>query len=450
MNKQIKDKEYIGVIANGSNNQLDGKYLVHIRELMASDSSLKPIWASNEINGGKFSRWVDPSTKMVMSSGSYQPLRSGMMVNVKFRNDSMGSAYITNIISYLPLVDKSEMRDSFYLVNKTLGGSWIYQDDSRNMTHIMQSNGKSNIVLDDSGVTLHSGMPIGNGVGGVLLKNAFHVGDGGTKLEFGNSSIILDETGITFKIGDTQLTMTETGIKVHTPGAIEMECDKSLRLKAKETHIQGGEKLQLFSNEVRMTGNTQLAIMSNTINITGASHATLRSSLGEVVIDGMVKTKITAPVLEITSLTNINLDAPTMYIGSQNLTIDAPSMAISSASLMMDGTINHGMGVAKGLGTSMKTMNVTLAKATDAANIALVTSLGNNDVVTGIVNASIVGSIPGAAMPVGEIVKQDIVHAKVGFSVSEKISYITSSNESYNQVVRDQFEGLRETHELYR
>jgi hypothetical protein len=77
-----------------------------------------------------------------------------------------------------------------------------------------------------------------------------------------------------------------------------------------------------------------------------------------------------------------------MYIGSENLTIDGASCAISSSSLMIDGTINHGMGIAKGMGSSMKAMNKTLTASTDAANIALVASLGNSDVVTDLYNGT--------------------------------------------------------------
>ena len=449
MNFNVKDKEYIGVIKEGTDNKLDGRYLVHIRELMATDSSLKPIWAKNEVQGNRFARWLDFNTKNIMSSGSYHPLREGMMVNVKFRSDSMESAYITNVVSYLPLVDKSSMRDTFYLLNKTVKGSWIYQDDARKFTHIMHNNGASNITLDDDSVTIHNGLPIENGKGGVLLRNALSVGKAGTKMEFGNSSIILDETGITFKAGETLMTLTESGIKMISNGSVEVDSGKNLRLKGKDTHIQGNDNLQLFSNVLRMTGNVQTAIVSNTINIDSMSLTAIRST-GQVNIEGTVKTKITAPVLEMTSLSNIYLDAPVMFIGANNMTIHSPSMALSSSSLMIDGIINHGMGTASSMGTSMKSMNLSLSVSTDAANAALVTALGNNDVVTGIVNASLVRTMPGAAMPIGEILKPTIVHAKVGFSISEKVSYITASNESYSQVVNDQFDGLRETHEIYR
>lgn len=444
----VKDKEYIGVIKEGIDNRLDGRYLVHIRELMASDTSLKPIWAKNEVVGNRFSRWLDFDTKSILSSGSYQPLRAGMVVNVRFRSDSLESAYITNVVSYLPLVDKSEMRDSFYLLNKTVNGSWIYQDDSRRFTHIMHGNGSSNIVLDDDGVTIHNGMPIENGKGGVLLRNALSIGKSGTKMEFGNSSIILDETGISFKIGNTQMTLTEHNIKLIAEGSIEVDSNKSLKLKARDTHIEGSENLQLYSNVLRMTGNLQTAIVSNVVTLDSMSLTSVRST-GQVNVEGTVKTKITAPVLELTSLTNIYLDAPTMYLGAHNMTIHAPSLALSSSTLMMDGIINHGMGVASSLGTSMKSMNISLGVSTDAANMSLVTALGNNDVVTGIVNASLVRTIPGAAMPIGEILKPTIVPAKIGLSVSEKVGYITASNESYNQVVNDQFDGLRETHDLH-
>ena len=439
MHGLIKDHEYIGVITKSPSNESDGKYLVYIRELMGAGDTHKPIWIRNEVLGNRFSRWLDFDTKTIKSSGSYFPLKEGMMVNVKFRSNTMESGYISNVISYLPLVDKSESRDTFYLLNKTINGSWIYQDDSRNLTHVMHNGGKSNIVLDDQSITLQTG--------GKLKTNGFEVSDTGTKMEFGNSAIYMDSTGIVFKVGDTVATLSETGIIVKSQGNIEVESNKSLRLKGKNLAMSSSEKLTLYSSVLRLTGAQQAALNSNVVNINSLLHTNIESQ-AQVNISGLMKTKIQSPLVDVLSLTNLNLSCPVITLSGQTTNISGSILNLSGGSIAMDGTITHGLGIAAATNNSMKSMNLSLGLSTDAANISLVTSMGNSDVASGIANATMIQSIAGTASPVGEILSPQIVPAKVGNSLKEKIQYITSSNESYNNVVDEQFKDLRNTHEI--
>jgi hypothetical protein len=436
----IIEKSYIGVIKEGVSKELDGKYLVHIRELMGLDGALKPIWVKNEVLGNRFSRWLDLESKDTKSSGSYFPLQPGMMVNVRFRGYTMESGYISNVVSYLPLVDKPGARDTFYLLNKTVKNSWIYQDDARNLTHIMQSGGKSNITLDDNGITLQTG--------GKVKTNGFEVSKTGTRFEFGNASISLDSSGITFKVGDTTLTMSETGINVNTQGALDIESGKMARIKARRLELGASEEMTLHSNVLRVTGSTQCSLASNVVNINSVIHTNIESQ-AQVNIAGLMKTKIAAPVLDITSLTNINIAGPVITLSGQNTNIDGTAaLNISSASIAMDGMLSHGLGLATSTNTSMAATNLALGLSTDAANIALVTGLGLSNPVSAIVNSTMVQAIPGSCAPVGEILKPVITSAKVGSSTTEKLQYIASSNDSYNIALKDQFDGLRNTHEI--
>lgn len=440
MHGLIKGHEYIGVIAESIGDKSSGKYLVHIRELMGADDTYKPIWVRNEVLGNRFSRWLDFNSKTIKSSGSYFPLKEGMIVNVKFRGNTMESGYISNIVSYLPLVDKPGARDTFYLLNKTVNDSWIYQDDARNITHLMHSGGKSNIVLDDQSITLQTG--------GKLKTNGFEVSDTGTKMEFGNSAIYMDSTGIIFKVGDTVATLSETGIIVKSQGNIELESNNSMKLKSKNLSMSTTEELTLYSSVLRLTGAQQAALNSNVVNINSLLHTNIESQ-AQVNISGLMKTKIESPIVDISSLTNLNLACPVITLSGQTTNISGTSLNLSGGSIAMDGIISHGLGVASATNSSMTSMNLSLGLSTDAANLSLVTSMGNSDMVSGIANAAMVQSIAGTARPVGEILSPQIVPVKVGNSLKEKIQYITSSNDSYNTVVNDQFKELRNTHEIH-
>jgi len=439
MQSIVQNHDYIGVIKRGNSNDFEGKYLVYISELM-SDAEHQPIWVKNEIVGNRFSRWLNVDSKVIQTSGSYFPLYEGMVVNVRFRGYSLESGYITNVVSDIPLVDKAERRDSFYLINKTLNNSWIYQDDARSETHIMQSGGKSNIVLDEHSVTLQ--------VGGETKRAGFEVSDTGIRLEFGNSSLYLDAKGISFKIGDTIFVMSESGAIFKSPGNLEMEADKSLRFKGNKVETSASEKYSINANIVQMTGNQMLSLNGNVVNLNSLTHTNIESQ-AHVQIKSLGKVKLSSSIMDITSLTNMNIDSPVNTITGQTMNIDGTSLNLSGASVAMDGIISHGLGIAKSTNSAMKAANLTLGLSTDAANLALVTSIGNSDVVSGVVNSSMVQAIPGTASPVGEILKPQIVYAKVGNSVKEKLSYILSSNDIYNNIVNDQFTNLRNTHDIY-
>ncbi len=444
----ITEKEFIGVIREGMDRTHQGKYLVYIRELMVTDSSLKPIWVKNETQGNRFSRWLDINTKQVQSSGSYFPLQQGMMVNVRFRSESLASGYITNTISYVPLIDKASLRDSMYVINKTKNDSWIYQDDNRDFTHIMQSGGLSNIVLDRDAVTILTGSPVSSGVDGVITQNALSVGSFGTKMSFGDASITMDETGITFTVGKTILSMTETGIKLLSKN-IDISANEKLNLKGNDTKLMGSQDLNITSNILRLSGNTQCAITGNTVSLLGSNLTSIVSDKGQLELHGMTKTTLTAPIMELSALTNMSLSSTMTTVDASFLTLSGETAVLGSSALMIDGTILHGMGIASGIASGMKGMNTGLNKGMDLANAGITIATGNTDLISGLVNTQLTKALSGSAIPIGDILRPVIVDAKVGSGISEKVSYLTSSNVSYSMVVQDQFEGLRETHDIH-
>ena len=444
---ELVGKDFIGIIKEGSSIDNSGRYMVHIRELTPQDSSLKPIWAKNEVHGNRFSRWMNFGTHKIMSCGSYFPLHSGMMVNVRFRSNIMSSAYITNIISYVPLVDKETNRDSFYLINKTLNGGWIYQDDSRNYTHIMHANGSSNVMLDDTSVVLSVGKTIDHGIGGIVPLNAIKIDASSTKMEVGNSAIILDETGITFKVGDTIFALTETGIKAISNGNIDLDSAKKINIKGKTAYVSGQQELHLHSNITRISGGSHLSMTSSVVNMKAMQLISINSN-GQTNIHGTIKTKMTGPMMEIRALSNLYINSSVIDLAGETTVIDGSSLTLNGGSIMMDGAITHGIGTAASVAASMRTMNISLGLSTDAANMALVTALGNSDPVSGVANSVMTSGLSGSADAAGTPVRPVYIYAKPGAGISEKISYILSSNEAHNQVVSEQFKDLRNEHTI--
>lgn len=443
----LKNNEFIGIIREGIDGiSVEGKYLIYIPELMASDETLKPVWLKNEVQGNRFSRWLDLSAGVVLSSGSYYPLQPGMTVNIKFRSDELESGYITNVISHIPLPDTIRNRDTFYLLNKTTKNSWIYQDDNRGITHLMHNAGTSNVILDDDGITLHVGTPINNGIAGTSTENALSVGKSGTKLEFGNNSIIIDETGIMLTAGNSVISLTENGIQVLSTGQLDLVGEKNVNVKGKNLFLTGVEELHTFSNVTRLTGNQQLTLASNVITLDGVSSTFIKG--GQVTIEGLIKTKIKGPIFDLSALTNLSMSAPLLTISSQMLTLTGASTVLNGASIFMDGMITHGLSTATATANAMTSMNIGLDLGTDAANMAIVTSLGMNDMISGVVNSVLTSTVTGVARPVGEIMRPVIVPADIGIGVSEKITYVAGTDASYNQIVKEPFSNLREKHNI--
>lgn len=438
--KNLKHEEYIGVIRKGVDKQdLSGMYLVYIRELMVQTTSLKPIWVKNEILGNRFSRFRDFETNKIISMGSYFPLREGMLVNVKFRGDTLESGYISNVVSYLPLIDSPRARDTFHLLNKTPGDSWIYQDDSRNLTHIMHQNGKSNIILDDDSITLQTG--------GETHTNGFEVSKTGTRMEFKNSSIIMDDTGISFKIGDTQFVLTESGISMNASKFIDIESQKKLRIKSYNMKLSSVNELSLYSDVVRITGATQTAVTGSTVNISSLKLTNITSNL-QTKIESDIKLSIASSMLNMSVLTNAHFDIPVVLWNSNLFGIKTSSLNLSSSVINMDGVLLHNINIATGINKGVNATNIVLDKGTDAAALSVSLLTSTNSAVTKIFNTTLITAVPGSASPVGNINVPVVNRKKVGMSTREKIIYLNTSNLNYNQIVKEQFEDLRGTHDI--
>jgi len=445
----ISNIEYVGIIRSGINTaDHEGRYLVHIEELTAVAGVDNPIWAKNEITGNRFTRWVEIGSNIIKSSGQYTPLKTGMNVNVRFRTNSLTSAYITNIIAQSPLPDSPENRDTFYLLNKTENGSWIYQDDARDLTHISHNDGASNITLNKDRVLIHTGSPINGGLTGVLKQNALEVAESGTTLEFGKSSIYLNDTGITFRVGDTMIAITENGIKVVTPGKYELETGSSIKLKSSEYYNTASNEINNSSNVVRTTGNTRNIMTGNEVQLSAQSLVYIQSQIN-VQIEALARTTVKGSLIEVLADLNVYMTGQVIDLSSTSLVLEGDAVAIGSSVIQMDGLIMASMGLGSAVSAATSALNITLSKGMDIASLAMATATGFNDPITATMTSAMSSQIPGSANPTPGIVAPIHIAANIGSDISEKMRYIKAVDASYGLIVQEQFKNLRSTHEFY-
>ena len=139
----VPGKKYSALI-QGYPNDTSGLYPVFISELHAIDKSLTTIKVKNKLSN--YGKWMYEGK--VYSSGSYIPLHPGMTVTVVFLTASALSGSITEIhYDHTPFDKINQV--GIHLIAKTPGGSQIYLDDSRGVTHIMHNNGRTNALLSD-------------------------------------------------------------------------------------------------------------------------------------------------------------------------------------------------------------------------------------------------------------------------------------------------------------
>lgn len=437
----LQEKEFQGIIYDGIEDY-EGRYKVHIAALYPMS---EPILLSlpNDVLGNKFSRWYDPNLQSIKSSGSYYPLQSGMKVKVKFKNNDINSGYISGIVSEVPLIDSVKNRDTFYLLNKTVNGSYIYQDDSRNITHIMHSNGKSNVFLDDDRVVLSTNEPVNAGKDYSvplsyveLTKNTFKVSS-----SIADNYINMDESGIVLRVGNSMLSITSKGIQLDTPGDIKLNQGNALHLKAGKLFLEGSDELHLMGNVVRIAGNTSVNINGGIVSLDSFKTTSIKSNLA-VIVESLSRVKVSGTICELSALTNLSISGLTTTIDGQMLNLSGSVTNIAGGSIFMDGTLNHNLGVASSTANGMVATNLGLNIGVDAAVAATSITSGMNDMISGIVNATLVQTLPGSAR-FASIGVPPIINSNSATGISEAISYIKNSDESYNKIVQDQYHNFR-------
>jgi hypothetical protein len=442
----LKDKIFEGTILEGNNSiEEQGKYLVYVPALIANKEVLfKPLWMDNEVNDHRYGGWVNSHTKKIETAGSYLPLQIGMRVEVSFRGEGLGSGYINKIKSEYPLPMDATKRDSFYLLNKTKGGSYIIQDDSSEYTHICHNNGISNIVLDNDGIMMTT--TVGELGTGVRVKSSFGFDKDGCTLQIGNSHITVDQTGIKLQAGDNYLSITETGINMVSKKKIKMQADSSILMNGSKVNITGLEAMNLYSGDMKITGAT-------VVNITGKD-VVMDSVMGTFIkgtyvnVDGLIQTQITGPMTKISALTNLFIDASVTDIKAEMLNLGAPTISIASTNISIDGAMMQGLGIATSISTPLHAMNMGLYIGVAASGMAMSMATMMNDPISGSANSMMISSLVGTATPVGYHLEDVKKMTTIGTDIIQKINLLDGIEKNNAKKINDQFYNLRKEHDI--
>lgn len=158
--KDLSQKEYIGKILSDNDSQkLQGRYKVHIPELMYQMSNNSGIWCKNAVHANRVTNSESGTY------GSYVPLHPGTNVIVKFVNNDPNTGYITRIVSD----DKSNSlpfnitdRDDYYQIMRTPKNNNIIgicentSDLPNNSIHIYYHHSQTVIIIDQEGYHFHT------------------------------------------------------------------------------------------------------------------------------------------------------------------------------------------------------------------------------------------------------------------------------------------------------
>jgi hypothetical protein len=424
-------KEYEAHIVDGNNsNDQRGLYLVFIPELNHNNQDkVKPFWVQNCIPGNNFSRWKDFATGEIKSAGSYTPLASGMVVVVKFRTRSLNSGYIDRIKTTSPMLLPTSVRDQQYVISKTAKNSYIIQDDSTGETHIVNANGKTNIIMDNNRILLK----VTEGAkanGGTVHSGGFEVEESGMTYTIGNVGFRVDETGIIMNVGDNIFSMTESGISCFTK-KMDLSAESKLNITSQQTKITGMESMSLFSNDMKITGNTVLNLTGHNIKLEPDILGSLHLSGSYIYISSLVNTSVKGTNVEISGLVNTDVSGPILTLSGQQATISAPSIAIDGSAIMLDGMILGNMGAAKAVGTASKAMNIGLAASLYAAYAGISFGTFLNDPISGSVNSILVSTVAGSATPVGNLLQPFRLSKVVGADIVQKLANVLISDNYY-------------------
>ena len=443
----IVGQEYEGYIVPGNNvNDASGKYYAFIPELSYnSGTTFAPYEVENCVSNN-FTRWRDFATGEVKSAGSYTPLQTGMKVGIIFRTTSLNSAYVNRIKSDSKMLLPATVRDQQYVVSKTAKGSYILHDDSTGETHIVNANGKSNIIMDNNRVLIK----ITEGAkadGSTIHTGGFEVEESGMTYTIGNVGFRVDESGIIMNVGDNIFSMTESGISLKSR-KMDMDIDNALNVKAEHTKITGLADLHLFSNDTKITGNTAMNITGHNIKIEPDALGSLHLYGSYIYVSSLVNTSIKGTNVEVSGLVNTSISGPITTVSGQQLTLSGTSMAIDATSIMMDGMILGNMGIGKAIGTSSIAMNMATNTALYGAFAGISFGTMLSDPISGSVNSVLVSTVPGTANPVGNLLTPFRLSKVVGSDISQKLAKVLVSDNTYKANVSENIFGERVTHDI--
>lgn len=385
----IPEQSYKAIIV-GLSDTTDGKYKVYIPSLMMHDKNFKWCLAKNMV--GSYGKWVDPNnSKICYSIGNYIPLQIGMNVEVVFQNTQFDSCRIMGLdYDQIPL--NKDDQQSFYLFGKTKNGTQIYTDDARGITHVMHNKGLSNIILMDDKISLSinetSNVGTNNFANIELAKESII-------LRVGHTALILDESGISFKLKDNQYEFSNKEMN-HKTSRYTVEADDII-FKGKKIFTNATEEVHLKSTVTRITGGQHLSLNGNVVNIDSNTNTTIQST-GSVNIKSYLNMAISCPTnISLSTIGLLSLDGTNTIVNGINTVVNGVTTAINGTTILEDSQIIRGVGaatsMANSLVASMKSINVAML----GTDISLTTALHFNDPFSGMACNAMSETLPGVA-----------------------------------------------------
>lgn len=437
----VPGQTYTGIVYDGIDLEKNNKYPVYIRQL-SNAGQLNIFFATNEILGNTFSRWIDPmqhasQDSAKLSSGAYFPLCRGMTVEVKFRTDDTTDGYITKIINNqgsMPLSHK--LKDNFYLVCKTVNDSYLYIDENRQIMHMMNSNGRTNLLLDSDRVVLHAGELLNGGAQGVKNDSIIEVTTSGISLKFGTNYIKIDDSGIVLSAGEkskSYLQITEAGIRMGADEDVIIKSEKNLNVIGQHLYTTGIEDYNIHSTNTKISGAQMLTLTGNTVSIDSSLETYIKGS--HIGIDALMKLNLSGLMIDVNALSTLYLDS-IMYTNKSEVNTTKTDVLVNASSVIMnDGTVMSNMQFGTSAAENMAAVQLAMSTATEAAAAALTIGMGFNDPVSGTIANIMNSTLSGAANPANNLLSLPTLVPVLLDGASSSVSYINGYNTEGNKYV---------------
>jgi len=397
------DKLYQGTILPYQDKLNNTKYAVHIPVLHASTVSTmgkKYVWADNEYSNNYQS--IKKKNGRYLEFGSYMPLEPELSVFVKFRTEHQDSAYIVGTVPDHNKIPENIDKDNYYLLCSTKNQSKIYIDDTKNRIHLSQHNGKSDIMMDDYGITLQMS---DNSTAKNIVQSKMELSENGFLVQFGENKFTFNETGfgITFGKNRTFFKMTKKGLELVGEEFMNLTTNGPLNLYGETANLTGEGSLNLRGTNTKLTGLQKLAMNGNIVHMEG-------------VMDTHIKSGLSLNIESLLHLTTSAIISDQQYTGMSNiftamenkvtsLAVETSTMKAEAISTTVrDGMLLKGMGIATSVGSSVSTATSATMIGLEASMMALTTVFNLDNIGMSIASAVICdNAIADTAEPASNI-----------------------------------------------
>lgn len=394
---------YQGTILNYEDKLNPSKYAVHIPEIHATENgkmALKYCWADNEYTNN-YQR-IKKKDNRYMEFGSYMPLEDELTVLVRFRTNNVSSAYIIGVAPEHVKIPEMIDKDNYYLLCGTKNRSKIYIDDTKNRIHLSQHDGKTDILMDDYGITLQVNDTT---TSKNTLLSKMELSENGFLIQFGENKFSFNETGFAITYGEnrTFMKMTKKGIEIVGEDFINVTTTGPLNIYGETTNITGEGSLNLRGTNTKLTGLQKLAMNGNIVHMEGVMDTHIKSGLS-LNIESLLHLTMSAIISDqqYTGMSNIFASLENKVT---SLAVETSSMkAEAISSIASDGMIMKGMGIATSIGSSVSNSTSATMIGLEASMTGITTAFNLDNIGMAIASAVMVdNSIADTAEPASNI-----------------------------------------------